>query len=521
MRKATEVFWYALGISLIVVIWGVLAPRNLSSITSQLTAHIYKDFGWFYLLLVLAILVFCIYLMFSRFGDVKLGKPDDVPEFSRSSWFAMLFSAGMGMGLVFWTTAEPISHAFMSSPLAKEGSAEAVKDALKYSFFHWGVHAWAVYGIVGLVLAYFKFNRGAPGLISATLVPLFGEERMRGPLGKWIDVLAVFATVIGVAATLGFGSAQITGGLHFLIGTPNAFSIQLIVLAVSTFLFIWSAWSGIGKGIKLLSNINMGLAAVLVGLLFFAGPTMYILNMFTNTLGSYISDFFEMSLRLAPLDKEGRNWINGWTIFYWAWWISWAPFVGIFIARISKGRTVKEFLFGVLFLPSLVCFIFFAVFGVSALRLEQLGIAAISEFSLETSTFGVLAEYPLGTFMSFLTVFVIAIFFITSADSATFVLGMLSTDGLLNPSNSVKIAWGLIQSAMAAAVVYFGGTQGLQNMLIIAALPFAIVIILMGTSFLKAVRSEVLVPVKKERVTKTTVVSDRKSSLQKKSLVDN
>lgn len=502
MRKATQVFWYALGISLIVVIWGVLAPKNLSSFTSVLTGVIYRDFGWFYLLLVLAILIFCVYLMFSRFGNIKLGRPDDVPEFSRSSWFAMLFSAGMGMGLVFWTTAEPISHAFISSPIAAEGSDEAIKDSLKYSFFHWGIHAWAVYGIVGLVLAYFKFNRGAPGLISATLVPLFGEERMRGPLGKWIDVLAVFATVIGVAATLGFGSAQITGGLHFLFGTPNAFSVQLVVLAVTTVLFIWSAWSGIGKGIKMLSNLNMGLAAILVALLFFAGPTMYILNIFTTTLGTYISDFFEMSLRLAPFNEDRQNWINSWTIFYWAWWISWAPFVGIFIARISKGRTIKEFLFGVLFLPSLVCFIFFAVFGVSALRLEQLGLAKISEFSLETSTFGVLAEYPLGTIMSILTVFVIAIFFITSADSATFVLGMLSTDGLLNPSNSVKIAWGLIQSAMAAVVVYFGGTQGLQNMLIIAAFPFAIVIILMGTSFAKAINKEMPSRAKKESLRK-------------------
>ncbi len=490
MSSTTPVFWYAIALSLIMVIWGVVAPENLQTVTSNITGQILESFGWFYLLLVIAILLFCLYLMFSRYGNIKLGKTDDEPEFTRISWFAMLFSAGMGMGLVFWTTAEPISHAFISSPLAKEGTDEAIKEALTYSFFHWGIHAWAIYGIVGLILAYFKFNRGAPGLISATLTPLFGLARMEGPLGKWIDVLAVFATIVGVAATLGFGSAQITGGLSFLFGVSNSFTIQLIVLAVSTILFIWSAWSGVGRGIKYLSNINMGLALLLLVVLFWAGPTMYILNMFTHTLGSYISDFFEMSLRIAPLNAENRTWINNWTIFYWAWWISWAPFVGIFIARISKGRTVKEFLFGVLLLPALVCFIFFAVFGVSALRLEQLGIAAISKLTLETSTFGVLAEYPLGTFMSMLTIVVIAIFFITSADSATFVLGMLSTNGLLNPSNSVKILWGLIQSAMAAVVVYFGGTQGLQNMLIIAALPFAVVIILMAISFLKDAKAQ-------------------------------
>jgi glycine betaine transporter len=490
MNKATQVFWYALAISLIVVIWGAVAPENLNTFSSNLTSRILNDFGWFYLLIVIAILLFCVFLMFSKFGKLKLGKKDDEPEFSKSSWFAMLFSAGMGIGLVFWTTAEPISHAFISSPMGEEGTNEAIKESLKYSFFHWGIHAWAVYGIVGLILAYFKFNKGAPGLISATLTPIFGEEMMRGPLGKIIDVLAVFATVIGVAATLGFGSAQITGGLAYLFGTPNTFTVQILVLAIATVLFIWSAWSGIGKGIKYLSNINMGLAIFLLLLLFIVGPTMYILNMFTDTLGRYISDFFDMSFRLAPLNEENRSWINGWTIFYWAWWISWAPFVGIFIARISKGRTVREFLFGVLLLPSLVCFIFFAVFGVSALELEQLGTAAISELTLETSTFGVLAEYPLGFFMSILTILVIAIFFITSADSATFVLGMLSTNGQLNPGNSVKIGWGLIQSTIAAVVVYFGGTQGLQNMLIIAALPFAIVMILMGFSFFKDIQKE-------------------------------
>ncbi|TWT01505.1 BCCT family transporter [Planomicrobium sp. CPCC 101079] len=491
MKKATQVFWYSIIISLIVVLWGAIAPENLESFTTNVTSQLTAKFGWFYLLLVIAILLFCVYMMFSRFGNVKLGKKDDEPEFSRLSWFAMLFSAGMGMGLVFWTTAEPISHAFTNSPVAEEGSNQAIQDALKYSFFHWGIHAWAVYGIVGLILAYFKFNRGRPGLISATLIPLFGEKLMHGGLGRAVDVLAVFATVVGVAATLGFGSAQITGGLSFLFGTPNNFTVQLIVLAIATVLFIWSAWSGIGRGIKYLSNINMVLAAVLMILLFIVGPTMYIVNMFTHTLGSYITDFFRMSLRLAPLDEESRSWINGWTIFYWAWWVSWAPFVGIFIARISKGRTVKEFMFSVLLLPALVCFIFFSVFGVSALQLEQLGIATISSFTLETSTFGVLAEYPLGTFMSMLTIIVIAIFFITSADSATFVLGMLSTNGLLNPSNSVKITWGLIQSSVAAVVVYFGGTQGLQNMLIIAALPFALVIIMMGISFLKDIQTEV------------------------------
>ncbi|WP_203334076.1 BCCT family transporter [Planococcus beigongshangi] len=492
MKNVTSVFWISLAACVALVIWGAAAPLSFSELSGGLTAQISKTFGWYYLMTVFLILLFCIYLIFSRFSSIKLGKSEDKPEFSLLSWFAMLFSAGMGMGLVFWTTSEPISHAFLSAPRAETGTNEAITEAMQFSFFHWGLHAWAVYGLVALALAYSKFHNDAPGLISATLVPLFGKKRMAGPLGKLIDVLAVFATIVGVASTLGFGSAQINEGMHFLLGTPNTFPFQLLILAVATVLFIFSAWSGIGKGIKYLSNINMVLAFVLVALLLFAGPTLYILNMFTNSLGGYLSNFFMMSFHLEPLNLDRRAWVNSWTIFYWAWWISWAPFVGIFIARISRGRTIKEFILGVLLVPSLVCFIFFAVFGASALNLEQSGIAKISEYSLETATFAVLQNYPLGILMSIMTLFVVAIFFITSADSATFVLGMQTTGGMINPPNLVKITWGLIQSAVAAIVVFSGGTEGLQNILIIAALPFSVVILLMGAAFIKAASQDPL-----------------------------
>ncbi|TDL31833.1 BCCT family transporter [Jeotgalibacillus sp. S-D1] len=490
MKNVTLVFWISLALCIVLVSWGAIAPSQLNAATASITTFISNTFGWYYLVIIMIFLSFCVYLALSRYGQIKLGKPGEKPEFTLLSWFAMLFSAGMGMGLVFWTTAEPISHAFISTPGSEEGSDRAVQEALQYSFFHWGIHAWAVYAIVALVLAYFKFHKGSKGLISATLIPLFGEKRMNGIAGKLIDSLAVIATIVGVASTLGFGSAQINGGLSFLFGTPETFSFQLLILALATLLFIGSAWSGIGRGIKYLSNINMGLAFILLLLLLIVGPTLYILNMFTSTMGGYISNFFDMSFHLEPLDKDNRTWINNWTIFYWAWWISWSPFVGIFIARISRGRSIKEFILGVLFVPSVVCFIFFAVFGVSALNLEQKGIAAISDFSLETATFGMLEQYPLGTLMSIITIFVVAIFFITSADSATFVLGMQTTDGSLNPSNGVKVTWGLVQSAVAAIVVYFGGTDGLQNILIIAALPFSIVIILMAASFYKTVRKD-------------------------------
>ncbi|MBB5181419.1 glycine betaine transporter [Planomicrobium koreense] len=493
MKKVTIVFWVSLALCLSFVFWGYIAPEGFNETTGNLTAAISETFGWYYLVTVFLILAFCIYMIFSRYANIKLGKPDEEPEFSLPSWFAMLFSAGMGMGLVFWTTAEPISHAFISAPRAEVGSPEAVSDALQFSFFHWGIHAWAVYGIVALVLAYFKFHNGAPGLISATLTPLFGHKAMAGIPGKLVDILAVFATVIGVASTLGFGTAQLNEGLSFLFGTPNTFAFQLLILGISTILFIGSAWSGIGRGIKYLSNINMVLAVILLLMMLFAGPTLYILNSFTAGIGGYMTNFFDMSFNLQPNNEERRGWLNAWTVFYWAWWISWAPFVGIFIARISRGRTIKEFIVGVLFVPSLVCFIFFAVFGASALNLEQNNIAKISEYSLETATFGMLQHYPLGTLMAFITLFVIAIFFITSADSATFVLGMQTTGGMLNPPNLVKITWGFIQSAVAAIVLYTGGTQGLQNALIIAALPFSVVILLMGASFFKVIQQDPLI----------------------------
>ncbi|MFB4162963.1 BCCT family transporter [Alteribacillus sp. JSM 102045] len=502
MKNATYVFWYSIAVCALVVLWGGIAPQHLEAVTTNATTFISTRFGWYYLLIIMMMLAFCVYLIFSRFNKIKLGKEDDKPEFSLPTWFAMLFSAGMGIGLIFWTTAEPISHAFISSPSGEEGTPQAIKQSLEYSFFHWGIHAWAVYALVALVLAYFKFHKGYPGLISATLVPLFGQKRMEGSAGKLIDILAVFATVVGVAATLGFGSAQINEGLAFLFSTPNNYGFQLLILVVATFLFIISAWSGLSRGIKYLSNVNMVLGFLLMVLLLIVGPTLLILNMFTNSIGGYITNFFEMSLRLEPLNQENRTWIDNWTIFYWAWWISWSPFVGIFIARISKGRTIKEFMAGVLFVPAIVCFIFFAVFGVSALEVQEAGLANLTDYSMETTTFAVLEHYPLGTILSILTIVVIAIFFITSADSATFVLGMLSTSGSLNPPRTVKIVWGLSLSAMAAIIVYFGGTDGLQNVLIVAAFPFSIVILMMGYSFYLAANQEVMASKKRTEIRK-------------------
>ena len=313
---------------------------------------------------------------------------------------------------------------------------------------------------------------------------------MRGPLGILIDVLAVIATVTGVAATLGFGALQINQGFNFLFGVPANFLIQFLIIAVATLLFTWSTWSGINRGIKMLSNFNMVIAVIVLVGLFLLGPTLYILNMFTSSLGSYIANFFDMSLRLPMNDTEAFSWIQGWTIFYWAWWVSWAPFVGIFIARVSKGRTIKEFILGVLFAPTLVCFIFFAVFGASAINLQVEGVADIASYATETATFAMLEQYPLGFILSLLTLVVIAVFFITSADSATYVIGMLTTNGSNLPSGVVKIIWGIILSAFALIMIYTGGTQAIQNLLIIAALPFSLIIIFMIWSLFLALTKD-------------------------------
>ncbi|MCD2137742.1 BCCT family transporter [Salinicoccus halitifaciens] len=490
LKSVSSVFWVALAICVIFVGFGAFVPEQTEQVTGDITAFISTYFSWYYLLLIMVILAISVYLLFSRYSSIRLGKEDEDPEFSLPSWFAMLFSAGMGIGLVFWTTAEPISHAFNSAPVSQPGSDQAIEEALQYSFFHWGIHAWAVYAIVALTFAYFNFHKGYPGLVSATLTPLIGEERAQGIFGKMIDILAVIATVTGVAATLGFGAMQINEGLGYLFNIPSNFPVQFAIIAASTVLFTWSAWAGINKGIKRLSNLNMSLAAIVLLALFIIGPTLYILNMFTHSIGNYIANFFEMGLRLPMNDEAQMNWVIDWTIFYWAWWISWAPFVGIFIARVSRGRTIKEFIIGVLAVPSLVMFIFFTVFGASAINLEANGIAQISEYATETATFAMLEQYPFGYLMSLFTVTIVVIFFVTSADSATFVLGMLSTNGNNYPAGFVKVSWGVILSAFAVIMIYTGGVQSIQNMLIVAALPFSVVIILMTWSLFISLNEE-------------------------------
>ncbi|TFB14238.1 BCCT family transporter [Filobacillus milosensis] len=490
LKKAKPAFSISAGIMLVLVFIGIVWPDGLEEITLNVQTFISNKFGWYYLIIVTLFVVVCLVFLITPLGKIRLGPPGEKPEFSRPTWIAMLFSAGMGIGLVFWGAAEPINHFAITSPFAEEiGTKEAIRDAMNVTYFHWGLHAWAIYGIVALVLAYFNFRHKKPGLISATLYPIFGKS-MDGKWGSVIDVLAVLATVIGVATTLGFGAVQINGGLTYLFDISSSFWVQVVIVAVVTILFMISAWTGLGKGIKILSNVNMVLAIALFIIMFFIGPTMFILNMFTQSLGSYFQTLPTMSFRIAPLDQAEREWINAWTIFYWAWWIAWSPFVGIFIARVSKGRSIREFVFTVLIIPSLIGFLWFSTFGGTAISLEFYNGVDLSSLKTEEMLFGVFSNYPLGMVASIAAITLISTFFITSADSGTYVLGMMTTGGSHTPGQAIKLTWGVLLSATALALLYTGGLQALQNTMIIAALPFSIIMLLMTISFIKAIFKE-------------------------------
>jgi glycine betaine transporter len=484
------VFYISIAVIILFVLWGGIASEQLAQSSQGVLNFTIEKFGWFYLISTFGFLLFCIYLAFSKYGNIRLGADEDRPEYSNITWFGMLFSAGMGIGLVFWGVAEPISH-YINPPLGIEPSTpEAARAALRYSFFHWGLHPWAVYTIIGLTIAYFNFRKGYKGLISATFYPLLGEK-VNGPIGKAIDILAIIATAFGVATSLGLGALQINGGLSYVFGISKTTLSQVVIIGIVTVLYMISASTGLDKGIKILSNTNIIIAIALLVFVLFAGPTSFIFDTLTLTLGGYLQNLVQMSLRLTPFTQG--TWVGSWTLFYWAWWIAWAPFVGMFIARVSKGRTIKEFVLGVLIIPSIFSFAWFSVFGGTALNLQIFkgaGIAEAVQNDVTSALFITLEKLPLGTIISLIATLLIITFFITSADSATFVLGIFSTDGDLNPSNKVKFVWGILQSSIAIVLLLSGGLQGLQTTSIITALPFAVIMVFMCFSIYKGLSEE-------------------------------
>lgn len=496
MSKKREqiIFYVSLCVVFAIVLLGIFVPEGFGNVADSIHDFLVNNFSWFYLLSMFAFVVFALFLAFSKYGNIKLGPDDSKPEYSNFSWFAMLFATGMGIGLVFWGVAEPLNH-FVNPVGAEPGTAEAADFAMRTSFLHWGFHPWANYAIIGLALAYFQFRKNAPGLISSLFLPLLGRKGVEGPIGILIDILAVFATVAGVATSLGMGTLQINAGMNYLFDLPMTSTVQVIIIAITTALFITSAVSGIDKGIKALSNANLIIISIILIATFLIGPTVTMINALVNGFGQYAGNFIEASFHIDAFGDS--NWLGDWTIFYWAWWIAWAPFVGSFFARISRGRTIREFILGVILAPTLVSFIWFSIFGTLGIDLG-LDIATEAIAVTETAFFMIVQNYPLGNIIALVTVFSLCIFFVTSADSATFVLGMFTSNGNLNPSNGKKILWGLVQSLLALALLLAGGLAALQTTSIVAAFPFAFVMLFAMVSMVKAFREEKIVSNKKK-----------------------
>ena len=488
MRRTSAVFWSSLALVVPFVVWGAADPDSLASTSGSVRDFLEDRFGWFYLITATVLLIAVIAVAASRFGKVRLGKDTDEPEYSTKAWFAMLFSAGMGIGLVFWGAAEPIAH-FTTPASAEPGTAEAARDALRYSFFHWGLHPWAIYAVLALALAYARFRRGWKATISGALRPVLGD-RVDGWIGTVVDTLAVVATVFGVATSLGLGASQVNGGLANVVdGISIGSGEQLAIIAVVTVLFLISTLSGLDRGIKWLSLVNGGLAIALFAFVLIASDPARLLGAFTTTVGGYVTQLPTMSLQTGPFDDVRADWINGWTIFYWAWWISWSPFVATFIARISRGRTIREFVIGVLAVPTLVSGLWFSVFGGAGIFAQEDG-AALDERPTESQLFGLFDTLPGGAVAGVAAMLLIVTFFITSADSATFVLGSLTTRNGADPTRPVSTVWGVLIAASAAVLLVSGGLEGLQTASIVAAFPFAIVLLLMLWALVRGLGQE-------------------------------
>ena len=489
------------GFIFLVVMWGILAPASMAGVFGTLLASLTRNFGWFYLWVVLGLVVFAAFVAFGRYGNLKLGGEDDEPEFTVGSWFAMLFAAGMGIGLVFWGVAEPVSHYGTAPPGVVAGTPEAANTAMRYVFFHWGLHPWAVYSVVALAIAFFQYRRNGNPLISTVTSSLPWAPIRK--LAGLFNGLAIVATAFGVAASLGVGALQINNGLHAVFGLAVGTTSQVAIIVVTAAIFITSAVTGVEKGIKLLSNFNMGVAVLLAVAVFLLGPTVAIIDTFSNTLGSYLSEFVRMSLRATPF--RDSSWVGNWTIFYWAWWISWSPFVGLFIARVSRGRTIREFILGTVLAPSLAAFIWFAIFGGTALYMEiwqHVPLHEAVKADVATALFRMFDAMPFGQVMSVVATLLVVVFFVTSGDSAVLVLGMMSSGGDPNPPTRTKLVWGVLIAGIAISLLLAGGLDALQTATILFALPFAVVIVLMVIALWRALGEDWAAENRRERDTR-------------------
>ncbi|WP_201609172.1 BCCT family transporter [Psychrobacter immobilis] len=481
------------------IIFGSLFSETAAALFSFLQDFIAEKFRWLFIILFNVALVFCIYLAASRYGDIRLGKQTERAQYSLFSWIAMLFSAGIGIGLVYWGTAEPLYH-FMAPPIGEGQTVESAKQAMNLSFLHWGLHAWAIYTVVALSLAYFHFRRGLPLSIRSTLYPILGQK-IYGKWGHTVDILAVFGTMFGVVTSLGLGVMQINSGLEGLFGIPNTLTVQFIIIVFVTSLACGSLMLGLDKGIKRLSDINMGLTGILLAFMVILGPTLFIFDSFIENIGNYLANIVTLSTWSEAY--SGTDWQSAWTIFYWAWWVSWSPFVGVFIARISRGRTIREFVFGVLLIPMTILFFWFTAFGGVAIQMELLaaispdlvspGLVAAVQADTGSAIFKLVEYYPFTKPITLLIVVMIVLWFVTSSDSASFVIDMLTAGGDTNPPKIQRLFWAIMQGVIAAILLAAGGLGALQAAAIVAGLPFALVIFVMMYALLRGMSRDRLI----------------------------
>ncbi|MDH2435898.1 BCCT family transporter [Pokkaliibacter sp. MBI-7] len=478
------------------VLFTIINTTYASSLFNSMKAFIANELSWYYIGIICFCLILSLWLIISPYGSIRLGKDEDRPEFSNFSWFSMLFGAGIGIGILFWSIAEPIYH-LQGNPFitdAQKGTVEAAQVAMRIAIFHWGLHGWGLFAVIGMLLAYFSYRKGLPLSIRSSLYPIFGE-RIYGPIGHAADLLSVFGTVFGIATSLGLGAKQMNTGLHYLFGLEVSTPVQIVLIVVISAIATASVLSGVNKGIRLLSEWNMHLTVVILALFIVFGPTVYLLGAFFTNLGDYITHAVNLGFWVNPNPKD--TWQGDWTIFYWGWWIAWAPFCGIFIARISKGRTIREFVIGVLIAPTLLAAFWITIFGNTAMHIQLFGARGIVEAVNSDVTMSLFKTIELMNIGHVMTVVMASIctvllvtYFVTSADSATLVICTLVCMGDENPPSHYRIIWGALVGAVAAVLLAAGGLSALQTASIVAALPFSVVLLLAIYGLLKSLHEE-------------------------------
>ncbi|MNF26414.1 High-affinity choline transport protein [compost metagenome] len=480
------VFFTSVLLILALVVFAVAFPDSAQSLFSFVQSWIITNASWFYILAVALILITVVFLAVSRYGDIKLGPDHSRPDYSNTTWFAMLFSAGMGIGLMFFGVAEPVMH-FVAPPIGEPNTVQAAREAMKLTFFHWGLHAWAIYAMVALILAFFCYRHGLPLTLRSALYPLIGE-RIHGPIGHAVDIFAILGTVFGVATSLGYGVLQINSGLNHLFELPVGTWVQIGLIVAVTTLATLSVVTGLDKGIRRLSELNLALAAILLLLVLVLGPTVYLLQTFVQNTGSYLSEIVSKTFNLYAY--EPTDWLGGWTLLYWGWWMSWSPFVGMFIARVSRGRTIRQFVCGVLFVPAGFTLLWMTVFGNGAIHMiMQQGLTSLADTVGQDSSlalFAFLEQFPFSSVLSMLAVLMVVVFFVTSADSGSLVVDMLASGGSNHTPLWQRIFWASSIGVVAIALLLADGLSALQTATIASALPFSVILLASMWGLLKA-----------------------------------